>query len=353
MKKILTINPGSTSTKIGVFTEDRNLLSVSIFHNPEDLKEMGRVNDQLEFRYKKIKEWLEENNEEAKDYLAVVGRGGLLRPIPSGTYAINEKMLDDLRNHYGGEHASNLGGQLAKILGDEMSVPGYIVDPVSVDEFTEMARISGLPEIKRISLVHALNIRGVAYRIAKEKGVKLESVNMVVAHLGGGFSIAPLEKGKIIDVNNAYDNGPFSPERAGTLPCLQLIKLAFSGKYTLDELKNKMTRTGGLMAYLGTNNAIEVEKRIEAGDAYAKEIYEAMIYQLAKEIGAMATVLKGQVDMIILTGGLAYSDYLVKKVTEYVGYLGEVIVSPGEDEMVSLRDGFRRVFSGEESVKVY
>ncbi|MGL4606566.1 MAG: butyrate kinase [Eubacteriaceae bacterium] len=353
MKKILAINPGSTSTKIEVFQGKKTILKENIFHKKEELLELEAINAQLDYRYQEIKKQLDKNSLKGDEFMAVVGRGGLLRPIASGTYLVNEKMLNDLKNHYGGEHASNLGGQLAKIFGESFKVPSYIVDPVSVDEFSDLARISGLPELTRISLVHALNIRGVAHRIAKEKGIKFDELNAVVAHLGGGFSIAPLKGGKIVDVNNAYDNGPFSPERAGTLPALQLVKLAFSGKYTFEEMKNKMTRRGGLVAYLDTNNVIEVEKRIDEGDAFAKEIYDAMIYQIAKEIGGMATVLKGNLEMVILTGGLAYSETLIREIKSYIGYLGEVVVSPGEDEMASLRDGVLRIINGEERVKTY
>jgi butyrate kinase len=246
-----------------------------------------------------------------------------------------------------------LGGLIAHSIADSVGVKAYIVDPVAVDEFEEVARISGMPEIKRRSLVHALNIRAVAFNVAKELGRPLDDLNLVMAHLGGGISIAPMKKGKIIDANNANEMGPFSPERTGGLPVADLMKLCYSGQYTYDEMRKKLLGKGGLVAYLGTNDAREVMAKIEAGDAYAKLIFEAMGYQIAKEIASMAAVLCGEVDAVVLTGGVAYSKYLMDYITKMVKFIAPVIVKPGEDEMWALNEGVNRVLSGVETAKIY
>ena len=270
-----------------------------------------------------------------------------------GTYRVNDKMLEDARANFQGEHPSNLGCALAYEIAKLGGVDAFIVDPVSVDEFEPLARYSGHPLIQRRSLSHALNIHAVA-RLASEKiGKKLDETNFVIAHLGGGISVCPVKGGKIIDANDASSDGPFSPERTGGLPLQPFISLCFSGKYTEQEIRKMVMGKGGLVAYLGTNNADEVEKRIQNGDEYAREVYEAMAYQIAKEIGAMATVLKGKVDAVVLTGGLANSKMLVDWITERVSFIAPVLVFPGEDEMRALALGVLRVLRGEEQAKEY
>lgn len=350
---ILAINPGSTSTKIAVFEGDVKLKQTNLTHSASELAKYEKIADQFEFRKQQIITYLKDEGIEIKDLACVVGRGGLLRPMPSGTYLVTEKMLEDLRIGYQGEHASNLGGIIAKSIADEIGKNAYIVDPVAVDEFEDIARISGIPEIKRRSLVHALNIKAVSRRVAKDLGKKLDECNFIVAHLGGGISVAPLKNGRIVDVNNANESGPFSPERCGQVPVGDLVKLAFSGKYTQKELKKKMVGQAGLVGYLGTNDARVVEEMIKNGDEKAKLIFEAMCYQIGKEIGAVSTVLFGKVDRIILTGGLAYSQRLVDYVKEMVEFIAEVEVIPGEDEMQALAEGAYRVLCNEEEAKIY
>jgi len=355
MKKelILTINPGSTSTKVSVFKDEEEIKSYKIYHKDEELKKFKRIIDQYDYRLNLITDWLEKENIPVESLRAVVGRGGILRPIPSGTYLVTEKMIEDLRIGIGAEHAANLGGILAKGIADKANIPAFIVDPVSVDEFEDVARISGLKEIERKSQIHALNIKAVSHRRAKELNRDLKELNFIVAHLGGGISVAPVRGGRMIDVNNASEMGPFSPERTGSLPVGDLVKMCYSGKYTLEEMKEKIKGKGGLVSYLGTVDAKEVERRIAEGDKYAKLIYDAMIYQIGKEIGMMATVLKGKVDNIILTGGLAHSEYLVENLKDMISFIAEVIVYPGEDEMKALNQGALRVLSGKEESKIY
>lgn len=350
---ILAINPGSTSTKVAIFKGNENLIQKNISHSAEELAKFEKIADQYEFRKNAILEWIKEEGFELSQFIAVVGRGGLLRPMPSGTYLVTDKMIEDLKIGYQGEHASNLGGIIAKSIADSQGINAYIVDPVAVDEFEDIARISGLPEIPRRSLVHALNIKAVSRRVAKKLNKKLDEVNFIVAHLGGGISVAPLKNGKIVDVNNANEGGPFSPERCGGVPVGDLVKIAFSGKYTYKELKKKMVGQGGLVGYLGTNDAREVVKRINEGDEYAKLIFEAMAYQIAKEIGACAAVLCGKVDRIILTGGLAHSNLLNELIIDRVKFIADVEVVSGEDEMLALAEGAFRVVNGEEEAKIY
>lgn len=352
-KFVLAINPGSTSTKVSLFEGEKEVNTYKIDHKIEDLKKFKRIAEQYEYRLNLIKEWCSKENISTSSLIAVVGRGGLLRPMPGGTYTVTDAMIKDLEIGIQGQHASNLGGMLAKGLADEENIPAYIVDPVAVDEFHEVARVSGLKEIERVSLVHALNIKAVSHRRARELGKRLEELNLVVAHLGGGISIAALEAGKIVDVNNAKEMGPFSPDRTGGLPVGEIVRMCFSGKYTLEEMKLMIQGEGGLYSYLGTMDAREVLKRIDEGDDYAKLIFDAMAYQIGKEIGMYATVLYGKVDNIILTGGLAYSDYLVEKIKEMVQFIGEVIVYPGEDEMDALNKGALRIINGQEEAKIY
>lgn len=350
---VLVINPGSTSTKLAIFKGTEKLIQENLDHDTNDLDKFMKITDQYDYRKEAILKWMSEHQIKHEELLAVVGRGGLLRPMPSGTYLVTEPMLADLKVGIQGEHASNLGGMIANAIAKQENINAYITDPVAVDEFEPLARVSGMPEIKRRSLVHALNIRAIAHSYAAEKNTTIDSLNLVVAHLGGGISIVPMKKGKIIDANNANEMGPFSPERTGGLPIGQLVKMCYSGEYTFDELKKKMRGKGGLVAYLGTNDAREVIKKIEQGDEKAKLIFEAMGYQIAKEIGAMATVLNGEVDAILMTGGIAYSKYLMDYIKSHVEFIAPFVVKPGEDEMEALNLGVLRAISGEDQVKIY
>ncbi|MEG0773097.1 butyrate kinase [Clostridium sp.] len=350
---ILAINPGSTSTKIAIYQEETCIVDKNLSHSAEEVKKYEHIYDQKDMRSEVILNWLEENNIELQDLVAVVGRGGLLRPMPGGTYNVSEKMIEDLKEGYQGQHASNLGGIIAHEIAKKAKLPAYIVDPVAVDEIEDVSRISGIPDITRRSLVHALNVKAVTRRVCQRKGLDLNNSSFVVAHIGGGITVSPVKNGRLLDCNNANEDGPFSPERTGGLPVGDLVKLAFSGKYTLTELKNKITRQGGLVAYLGTNDGRIVDKRIEEGDKEAELIFKAMAYQLAKEIGAMATTLCGKVDAIILTGGLAHNKRLTAWISEYVSFIAPVELVPGEDEMIALAQGALRVVQGLENAKVY
>jgi butyrate kinase len=350
---ILVVNPGSTSTKLSIFKNEDLIVTTNLTHNSSDIKKFEKIYDQKDMRTKLILEWLGEQNIALEDLIAVVGRGGLLRPMPGGTYTISPKMLADLEIGFQAEHASNLGGVIASEIAKKVNIPALIVDPVAVDEIVDVARISGLPEIPRRSLVHALNIKAVTRRVCTKLNKSFENSNYVVAHIGGGISVSPVENGRILDVNNANEEGPFSPERTGGLPVGDLAKLAFSGKYTLKELKKKLTGEGGLVAYLNTNDGRIVDKMIEEGNAEAELVFKAMAYQIAKEIGAMATVLKGEIDAIILTGGLAHNKRLTTWISDMVCFIAPVELVPGEDEMLALAQGALRIINGEEKAKVY
>ena len=355
MFRILVINPGSTSTKLAIFEDENCVMSKTLYHRVEELSNFERIIDQKNFRKKVIIEFLKEVGYSLRDFSAIVGRGGLVRPIPSGTYEVDELMIQDLKEARFGEHASNLGAILAKELADEVDIKAYIVDPVVVDEMIDISRISGHPDFERKSIFHALNQKAVARKAAAKLGKKYEEVNVVVAHMGGGISIGAHRKGKVIDVNNALDgDGPFTPERSGTLPLTQLIDLCYSGKYTLEEMKKKIKGRGGLVAYLGTNNAKEIQERIKKGDKKAELVYKAMAYQIIKWIGKMSVALKGEIDAIVLTGGLAYDEkFLVPWIKEKVSFLGPVMVFPGGEEEEALAHGVLRVLKGEEVAKKY
>jgi len=352
--KILSINPGATSTKVALY-QDTNPIKVEVIrHSPDDLSTFKHTLDQLDYRRGLILKFLERNNVKVADLSAVVGRGGPFKPLESGTYSINQKMLSDIKSgNVQADHPANLGALIAHELTKDTNVPAFIVDPVSVDEFPEVARISGLPELPRKSLSHALNIKMVARKAASGLGKKYEELNLIIVHLGSGISVSSHLKGRMIDVNNANDMGPFSPQRCGALPITGLAKLCFSGEYTYPEMYDRLTKKGGLLAHLGTDNVEEVERRIDQGDEKAKLVYEAMVYQIAKEIGAMATTLDGDVDAIVLTGGIANSKRLVNLITDKVEFIANVMVFPGEDEMEALSLGALRVLSGEESPKKY
>jgi len=362
--RILVINPGSVSTKVALYEDESLVFSETIYHSSQELASFSRIIDQYAFRYKTILALLKKKNVSLSSLDAVVGRGGLsLKPVESGTYLIDDKMLEDVRHSRhseGREHASDLGVLLAYEIACMANIPAFTVDPVTVDELDDIARISGLPEIRRRSLSHALNIKAVARKAANDLLKHYEDLNLVVVHMGGGISVTAHRQGRMVDVNNALDGtGPFSPERAGGLPVGDVIRMCYSippydnKHYTYEEMFKKIAGKGGLVAHLGTNDAREVERSILAGNDYAKLIYEAMAYQIAKEIGAMATVLKGHVDAIVLTGGLANSEMLVGWIKERVGFIAPVMVYPGQEEMLAMALGALRVLRGEEKAKVY
>ncbi len=353
-KKILAINPGSTSTKIAVFDADECVFKHTIRHSTKTINQYKRIIDQYDFRKEAILETLADKNIEASDLAAVVGRGGMLKPIESGTYAVNEAMVDYMKKAPRGEHASNLGCVIAYEIANKHQIPSFIVDPVAVDEMDDIARVTGMPEIQRASLFHALNQKAVALKAAKDLGKSYQDLRLIVAHLGGGISVGIHQYGRVIDVNNALDgDGPMSPERSGSVPLGPLYKMCFSGKYTLDEIKRKNYGKGGLVAHLGTNDGFEIAKRIEEGDEKTLFIFKAMCYQIAKEIGSGGAVLAGEVDAIILTGGLAYDQLLVDEITKRTQFIAPVMVYPGEDEMESLALGALRVLNKEENAKTY
>lgn len=353
--RILAINPGSTSTKIAVFQGNNPVFVRTITHSSEELSKFEKVTDQYAFRKEIIYKQLEEAGVEMESIRAVVGRGGLTKPIPSGVYEVNEAMKHDMANSPMGEHASNLGGFIADDIAKSLpNARAFIADPVVVDELSELARVSGHPEFSRKSIFHALNQKAIARQHARSIMRKYEELNLIVVHLGGGISIGAHQKGLVVDVNQALDGeGPFSPERSGTLPAADLVRSCFSGKYTQKELLQMIKGKGGMTAFLGTNNAYEVEKRAEAGDEHAKFIFEAMAYQVAKTIGGMSAVLRGEVDGILISGGIAHSKWFVNQVIERVYKIAPVHVYPGEDEMRALAMNGLMVLKGEVEVKEY
>ena len=352
--KTLVINPGSTSTKVGVFEDETLLFEETLRHSTEEISQYASIIDQKDFRKDIILNFLKNKNCDPKTLNVIVGRGGLLKPIPGGTYAVSEALLADLKAGVQGQHASNLGGILAREIGDEIGVPSYIVDPVVVDELTPMARVSGMPELPRRSIFHALNQKAVARRFAKEQGKKYEELNLIVIHMGGGVSVGAHCKGKVVDVNNILDGEScFSPERSGTVPVGDLVKMCFSGDYTEKEIYKKICGGGGFNGYLHTNDARVVEKMVAEGNAEAKLVQDAFYYQIAKDAGAMAAVLHGQVDQIILTGGIAYAPLTRERLTESLGWIAPITVYPGEDELLALCQGALRVMTGEEEPKIY
>jgi butyrate kinase len=348
--RILVVNPGSTSTKVAAYCNDKQEAVESISHSAADLARFHAIWDQYEYRKEQVLKWAEARCPACSGVVAI---GGLLRPVEGGVYRVNDRMLADARGNVQGEHASNLGCALAFDIAARFKAPSFIVDPVSVDEFEPPAFYSGHPEILRRSLSHALNIHAVARRAAIELDLGFTNCRFVVAHLGGGISIAPVAGGRIIDANDAASDGPFSPERTGGLPLQQFITLCFSGKYSERDVRKLVMGKGGIVAYTGTNSVLELEKRIGDGDVKALEVYKAMAYQISKEIGAMATVLKGSVDAVILTGGLARSTMLTGWIKDHVQFIAPVRCYPGEDELQALADGALRVLRGEEQAKEY
>jgi len=347
---ILTINPGSTSTKLAVYLNDRPEMVRNIAHSDEEMRPFrGRpILDQLSFRQAAIKQELHNAGYALDRFHAVAGRGGLLRPLPSGTYRVNGEMLRELRLAPFTEHASNMGAFLAQNLAVRGHAEAFVVDPVSVDELTGKARISGSALVPRRALSHALNTRAVARRYAREQGVDYAELRLVVAHLGSAISVSAHEGGRMVDVNLAGQEGPFSTERCGGLQLLAVVKLCFSGNYTEQQLWDAFLREGGIYSYLGTKDLREVERRIAAGDAKAALIFDAMVYQIAKEIGGMATVLHGRIDALLLTGGMAYSEKLVEELGAAIGWIAPIILYPGEGELQALAEGALRVLRGEE-----
>ena len=352
--KSLIINPGSTSTKIGVFEDETLLFDETLRHSTEEISQYASIVDQKDFRKDIIINFLKEKNFDMKSLDFVVGRGGMLKPIPGGTYETTDALVEDLKVGVSGQHASNLGGILAREIGDSVGVPSFIVDPVVVDELMPIARYSGVPELPRVSIFHALNQKAVAKRYAKEIGKKYEELNLIVVHMGGGVSVGPHKNGKIIDIFNALDgDGAFSPERAGGVPTGALVKMCFSGKYTEKEVYKKLVGNGGFNAYCGTNDMRDVEKMVNEGDAHAAEIREAFILQMAKDIGSMACVLEGKVDQIIVTGGIAYDKAVVNGLKARCEWIAPFTVYPGEDELLALAQGGLRVVKGEEKAMPY
>jgi butyrate kinase len=353
-KKILIINPGSTSTKIAVYSSGEMKVNVSARHADDELRKFPTIWDQYDFRKEAILKVLADHNLSIEEIDAIACRGGNVKPLPGGTYRVCAKMIADMQSGVYGKHPINVGGLVAYDLGNQYGIPVFTANPPMTDELCTSARYSGIPQITRTSSFHALNQKATARKIAAQLGKKYEEVNLIVVHLGGGISVGAHRKGKIIDVNNALDgDGAFSPERAGTLPAGDLVKMCFSGEYTKDQMLKLLTGGGGLFAYLGTTDAVEIEKRIAGGDKKAAEVYEAMAYQVAKEIGACTTVLEGKIDAIALTGSLVYSKVLLDSLMKKISFIAPVYLNPGENEMEALADAVMRYFNNEEELSVY
>jgi butyrate kinase len=353
--KLLIINPGSTSTKIAVFENEKNVFQKNLKHSSSELAGFESITDQDEFRKEKILDEVKNAGFDVNEFNAVIGRGGLVKFIPSGIYEVNETMRKDLEHSPLGEHASNLGGLIADDIAKSIgNAKAYIADPVVVDEMQDIARITGHPKFERVSIFHALNQKAIARAYAKDIGKKYDEINVIVAHLGGGISVGAHRKGEVIDVNNALNgDGPFSPERSGGLPVGQLAKLCFSGEYSHADVKKMIKGEGGFVAYLGTNDAYEVEVRAGKGDKKAQLISDAMAYQVAKDIGSMATVLHGKVDGILITGGIAYNMQFVQFIEDMSGFIAPVKAYPGEDEMAALAGNGLMVLRNEIEPKTY
>ncbi|MCL2360437.1 MAG: butyrate kinase [Defluviitaleaceae bacterium] len=351
--KLLIVNPGSTSTKVAIFEDTSLIMDKTIRHSAADLAPYAKVTDQYDMRKEIIMTQIEESGIPMTQLDAVVGMGGLLKPIPGGTYRVNEAMLKDLRSGVQGLHASNLGGLIAHEIAKEIDKPSFIVDPVVVDEFDDISRISGHPMIKRRSIFHALNQKAIARQYCSDAGKGYFHVNLVVVHMGGGISVGVHAKGRVIDATNALDGeGPFSPERSGGLPVGDLVDLCYSGKFTQGEMRASLTGKGGMVGYFGSNNMMEVEERAKT-DPEVGRVIDAMAYQISKEIAALSTAVNGKIDAILLTGGLAHWDYLVKQIAKRVKFIAEVNAYPGEHELLALALGALRVLKGEEPAKIY
>ena len=351
MYKILSVNPGSTSTKFAVYEDETLVCLHTIRHSAEELKPYKTLFDQFEFRKNLMLDYLQKDGIDLSDLSVVVGRGGMVRPLESGVYKVNDRLIADLKSAHTAEHASNLGGVIAREIADSIpNCEAYIADPIVVDEYQDVARISGLPQIPRKSQFHALNHKAIARKYAAANGTSYDKLKLVIAHLGGGISVAAHKNGRVIDSNQGLDGyGPFSPERAGTLDAGQLVELCFSGKYTHEEIRKLLVGNGGLMAHLGINEELVAEKKAVMGDEKATLVLEAMAYNVAKEIGAMLAVLHGEADAVILTGGIAYSLYIVEYIKTMISPMVKVAVYPGEDEMEALAMSGLRVLRGEKS----
>jgi butyrate kinase len=336
--RILTVNPGSTSTKIGIFDNENPVFVKKIVHDADILKSFSSITGQYEYRKNSILEELNARNFRLSDIDLIVARGGLLKPVHSGIYEVNDRMIEDLSTNTMGEHASNLGGLIAAdLVGQTSGGKAYIVDPVVVDEMQDIAKVAGHPAFKRVPIFHALNQKAVARKHAASINRNYEDINLIIVHIGGGISIGAHCRGKIVDVNNAlYGDGPLSPERSGSLPAKQVVDICFSGKYSKDEIEKMFVGEGGFMAYFGTNNYLEIKNRAENGEKQCKLILDAMAYQIAKYIGSMAAALKGEVDAVLITGGIANDPYICNYIGEMVKFIAPVMVYPGEDELSSL-----------------
>ena len=351
--KILAINPGSTSTKIALYDDEQPTLALTLRHSAEEIARFPRIIDQLDWRKEMVLEALAKNNFDVKSLSAVIGRGGLIKPIESGVYEVNAALKNDLVNAQR-EHASNLGGLIAEQIAQAAGVKAYIADPVVVDELDDIARLSGIPECPRISIFHALNQKATARLHCERMGWVYEESNLIVAHMGGGISVAAHKQGRIVDVNNALDgDGPFAPDRAGSIPSSELIKVCFSGQYTKEELLKFISSKGGLVAYLGTNSVIQVMERIAQGDQRTKKVLDAMCYNIVKQIGAMAAALSGSVQTIVLTGGIAYNEPVVEYIRERCSFIAPIAVYPGENELEALVTNALVVLRGVITPKVY
>ena len=350
---VLVINPGAGSTRVALYEDEGQIFEENIRHSPDELLKFDTVIGQHEFRKVKIMQLLEFKKVDLKSLHAVVGRGGPFKPLTSGTYVVNDKLVQDIKSgNYQSEHPSLLGAMIAKEIADSLGIGAYFVDPVSVDEFWEISRFSGLKEIPRKALSHALNVRMVAKKAAKELNKPYEECNFIIVHLGTGITVAAHLKGKQVDSSNANEDGPFSPQRTGALPTIPLVKLCTGGKY--EDVKRKLNREGGLLSYLGTDDIQKIEKRISQGDKEAEVVYNAMVYQIAKEVGAYSVVLKGDIDAIIITGGIAHSEKFVSSLEDWIGFLcPKFCVYPGEGEMEALALGVLRVLRKEETAKEY
>lgn len=350
--KVLVINPGATSTKVAVFEEERELLKKSIIHTAQELEGFDRVIDQVELRQRAVLEAVAEGGFRLEDFDAVCGRGGLYRPIPSGTYAVSDRVMQDVEQAPYGEHPSNLGAYLARRIGDLVGIPAFFVDPVCVDEMTEVAHVSGFAEFRRLSQFHALNQKSVGRKAARQLGKSYEEARLIVCHLGGGVSVAAHDHGRVVDVFNVKDEGAMGMDRGGGLPVNQLIDYCYAGR-SREEVKRTLGRRSGMLSYVGTTDFREICARVVSGDERFTAAYRALVYQLAKDIGAMAAVLHFEVDAIVYTGGMAYEQFFCDDITAYVGRLAPVLRFPGEEEMRALAEGALRVLHGEAQAETY
>ena len=350
---ILAFNIGSSSTKIAYSSGGEEVLRETIEYKSEALTQYADFSDQLPMRQKDIEVFIKRQEIEIKNLDVIVSRGGVGRPAPAGAYRINEVMCEDVLSGRYGKHPANLGPPIAYNMARKFGAKAIVIDPPTTDEFHSLARVTGIPELERQSGFHALNQKAAARRAARDMGKRYEAVNLIVAHLGGGITIGAHRRGSVVDVTHGLSEGPLTPERAGALPTIPLLELAFSGQFDMKKILKKLVGQGGLFAYLGTSDATNVEKMIHEGDEKANFIYEVMIYQIAKDIGAMAAVLKGEIDGIVLTGGLAHSEMVTSEIKEYVEFLAPVFIYPGEDEMRALEEGALRVLRGEEELKEY